>query len=200
MRRIADLLFQAGMLKHIRRTGYAYLGAGEETTAEHSFIAAFIGYVMSELVPEADGRRLITMCLLHDLPEALCGDLNYVQRLYVETDLERAVDDTADGLSFGESMKDLIYEFENKETLEARLAHDADQLSLILDLKSLSDIGFAPPDSWIPSVTARLLTETGKTICEDILSRHRDAWWRKKLLTSKKERTKKAESYSSNGR
>lgn len=186
MFQIADLIFQAGMLKHISRTGYAYLGAGHETVAEHSYLTAFIGYVMSEMVPEADGRRLVVMCLLHDLPEALTGDLNYVQRMYVSSDLEQAIDDTTEGIPFGERMKNLIHEFEQRQTLEARLAHDADQLSLILDLKSLSDIGHTPPDAWIPSVAGRLLTEAGQSICDNILSGHRDTWWRKKFVDRKK--------------
>ncbi|MEZ4602464.1 MAG: HD domain-containing protein [Desulfobacterales bacterium] len=65
------------------------MGASKESVAEHSFCATFIAYVMAMMEPEADSLRLISMCLVHDLPEARTGDHNYVQKKYVTIDEER---------------------------------------------------------------------------------------------------------------
>lgn len=83
MKGLTELLFQARMLKDIPRSGYSFLGVGNETVAEHSYITSFIAFVMTALVPEVDARRLITMCLIHDLWEARTGDLNYLQKKYI---------------------------------------------------------------------------------------------------------------------
>jgi len=136
MKEIADMLFEAKMLKDTPRAGFAFLGAGRESVAEHSFAAAFIAYVMSKLAPDVDALRLISMCLIHDLPEARIGDLNYVQKRYVRADEERAIADATQHLPFGQDMSDLLAEFNSQQTKAARLAHDADQLAFILDLKT----------------------------------------------------------------
>ena len=62
--------------------------------------------------------------------------------------LNKALQDSLQGLSFGDAVEGLIREFEANQTPEARLARDADQLSLILELKALSDIGYKPPGKW----------------------------------------------------
>ena len=93
MKHIAQLLFEARSLKRLPRSGYQFLGVGRESVAEHSFSTTFIAYVLSHMVPEADARKLITMSLVHDLPEARVGDLNYVQKFYLQADEGAAVDD-----------------------------------------------------------------------------------------------------------
>jgi putative hydrolase of HD superfamily len=45
MKRMADLLFEARMLKETPRSGFQFLGAGRESVAEHVYSATFIAYV-----------------------------------------------------------------------------------------------------------------------------------------------------------
>ena len=81
MKKIANFLFETGMLKKTPRTGYQFLGSGKESVAEHTFRVACIGYTLSKLVSEKiDEMRLLKMCLFHDLPEARTGDHNYVNK------------------------------------------------------------------------------------------------------------------------
>ncbi|MFW6334191.1 MAG: HD domain-containing protein [Desulfosalsimonas sp.] len=177
MKAIADLLFEAKILKDIPRAGFAFLGSGRESVAEHCFAATFIAYVMSRMEPKSDGQRLVTMCLVHDLPEARTGDLNYVQKKYVKVDEKRAVSDATENLPFGSHIRELIDEFNRQETREAQLAHDADQLAFILDLKSISDVGSKGPEKWLPVVRNRLKTDLGRNLAEEICSRRWDSWW-----------------------
>ena len=177
MKHIVNLMFEARKLKDIPRTGYHYLEAGGESVAEHSFLITFIAFVMARLHPEADSEKLISMCLMHDLPEARIGDLNYVQKQYVTADEERALEDLAAGLEFGKDIKALVAEFNQGDTLESKLARDADQLCLILDLKGLMDQGYKSPEHWMPHVLDRLLTQTGKSLSKTILHTESDAWW-----------------------
>ena len=177
MKKIADLLFEAKILKEIPRSGYHFLGAGKESVAEHSFSTTFIAYVMSQLLPEVDALKLINMCLVHDLAEARIGDLNTVHKKYVTADENKALEDATAGLSFGHNLVELTQEFKDGRTTEARLARDADQLALILELKELIDIGYEPPKTWIQNVIDRLQTETGKKIGKAVMQTNRDEWW-----------------------
>jgi putative hydrolase of HD superfamily len=177
MKRIANLLFEAKMLKEIPRSGFHFLGAGNESVAEHSFCTTFIAYVMSQLEPDVNALKLISMCLLHDLAEARVGDLNTVHKKYVHTDETAALEDTARGLAFGQNLMNLVREYNEARTTEAQLSHDADQLALILELKDLMDIGYKPPKGWIENVVKRVKTETGRKIGRAIMSTQRDDWW-----------------------
>ncbi len=177
MKPIADLLFEARMLKNIPRSGFQFLGSGRESVAEHAYSTTFIAYVMAQLRPEVDALKLICLCLVHDLPEARIGDMNSVQKVYVRTNEPRAVADATRDLPFAPRLAALAAEYREARSPEALLAHDADQIALILELKDLIDIGYEPPKQWLPHVLARLRTETGKAIGAAVIATHRDAWW-----------------------
>jgi putative hydrolase of HD superfamily len=177
MKNIANLLFEARMLKEIPRSGFHFLGSGKESIAEHTFSTTFIAFVMSQLEPDIDVLKLISMCLVHDLPEARTGDLNTVNKTYVTANAAKALQDTTRSLPFGSTIKRLMQEFDEGKSVEAQLARDADQLSLILELKYLSDIGYAPPDTWLPHVLKRLKTEISKNMAQSIMETNRDDWW-----------------------
>jgi putative hydrolase of HD superfamily len=177
MSRIADLLFQSRLLKEIPRSGFHFLGCGKESVAEHAFSTSFIAWVMAQEEAGIDAGRLIAMCLVHDLTESRIGDLNSVNKAYAVCDQDRAVADTVHGLPFAGALAELIREFDANRTLEARLARDADQLALILELKALADIGCEGPEKWLPKVIERLQTGTGRRLAEEILQTARDDWW-----------------------
>ena len=177
MKAIANLLFEARILKEIPRSGFHFLGSGRESVAEHSFLCAFVGYVLAQMHPDVDQLKLLQMCLLHDLGEARTGDLNYVQKKYVVADENRAMADLTKNIPFGPAMGGLFEEFNACETVEAELAHDADQLALILELKTLCDSGCNGPEAWLPHVIARLRTEVGQNLARQVLKTASDAWW-----------------------
>jgi len=165
------------MLKRSPRTGYQFLGTGGESVADHSFRTAVIGYVLASMEPDADRSKLILMCLFHDFPEARTGDHNYVNKKYVTVDEEKATRDQVHGLTFGNEIIDLSREFDVSDTFEAKLAKDADQLDLILELKEQLDLGNLHAKEWLSFAVKRLLTESGRKVAQEILASERDSWW-----------------------
>jgi putative hydrolase of HD superfamily len=174
---VAKFLYEMGMLKKTPRTGYRFLGSGEESVAEHSFRTTVIGYVLASKEDQADAHRVVLMCLMHDFHEARTDDHNYVYKRYVKVDERRAVGDMVKGLSFGSQIKTLTDEFNACETLEARLARDADQLDLILSLKEQQDLGNPYAKEWLAFALKRLLTDSGKELANEILSTDSTEWW-----------------------
>jgi putative hydrolase of HD superfamily len=177
MKNLANFLFEVGMLKRTPRTGFQFLGSGAESVAEHSFRTAVIGYTLAQLDGEADAARVMMMCLFHDIPEARTGDLNYVNKKYVQVDEQKAIDDLARTLPFGTEYRELLQEFMQKQTLEARLAHDADQLEMILALKEYRDLGNRNADEWYPFSIKRLQTEAARRLAEEVWNTDSSRWW-----------------------
>lgn len=177
MKNIANFLFEAGMLKRTPRSGFQFLGSGAESVAEHIFRTTYIGYALGKISDGINVDRLIKMCLFHDLPEARTGDLNYVNKKYVEANEEKAVDDLTETLPFGSEIRELIQEFHEERTEEAKLARDADQLEMILALKEYKDLGNRYADEWLEFSLKRLRTETAKKLAQIILETDSSLWW-----------------------
>jgi len=177
MKNIVHFLFEANILKSVQRTGFQFLGSGQESVADHSFMIAMIAYVMSKLNPQVDPLKIITMALVHDLPEARMGELNYVHRRYTTANEVQALNDLAKNLSFGQEIVRLVDEFNQCQTEEAKLAKDADNLSLMLELKALHDQGKRGPEKWLQAAQERLITDTGKQLAETIMTTEWDEWW-----------------------
>ncbi len=176
---VADFLFEGRLLKKIPRSGFQFLGDGKESVAEHCFLTTLIAYVISQLEPDVNAEKLISMCLVHDLTESRVGDLNYVQKMYVTVDEDSAISHMTRHLPFGDHLTGLINEFNRNTSKEAQLAHDADQLALVLELKNLSDLGKTHADKWLAHVTQRLKTGIGKYLSDAILNCEQDSWWLK---------------------
>jgi putative hydrolases of HD superfamily len=136
-----------------------------------------IGYTLAQLDGQADPGRVVLLCLFHDVPEARTGDLNYVNKKYVRADEARAVEDLARTLPFGDDYRALHAEFAAKQSREARLAHDADQLEMILALKEHKDLGNRYADEWFPFSLQRLQTDVAKSLAETIWNTDSSRWW-----------------------
>lgn len=176
LKRLALFLFEIGMLKRIPRTGYQFLGSGGESVADHCFRTAVIGYVLADLA-KADPFRVVLMCLFHDLPEARTGDQNYMNKKYVKADETKALDDQVEDLPFGQEIKELTEEFNKGLTKEALLARDADQLDLLLELKTQLDLGNNQAQDWIFYAQKRLKTSEAIGLAEKIAETDWYEWW-----------------------
>jgi len=177
MKDIANFLFEVGMLQKTPRSGYQFLGSGCESVAEHILRTIYIGYTLCQLDRQADEHRVLKICLVHDLPEARTGDMNYVNKKYVAVNEKKAVEELTETLFFGDDIASAIYEFNEKKTREARIAHDADQLALIIQLKEYGDLGNKYSQEWISFALKRLCTENAKKLVESILKTDSSAWW-----------------------
>ena len=177
MKEIANFLFEVGMLNKTPRTGFQFLGSGKESVAEHILRTLFIGYSLCKLDPSVDELKVLRMCLVHDLPEARTGDMNYMYKKYVTVDEEKAVRELTEDLPFGDEIKAVLGEFNEKKTRESLLAHDADQLGLILLLKEYGDLGNKYSREWLDYAVRRLCTDEGRKLADAILRTDWTQWW-----------------------
>lgn len=177
LKRVIHFFFEIGMLKKTPRSGFQFLGSGNESVADHTFRVAVIGFSMAKLTEGADPFKVAGLCLFHDVPEARTGDLNYLNKRYVDIHEREAIRDLTESLPFAEDMLELLGEYEHGQSLEAQLAHDADQLDLILELKQQSDLGNRYALEWVRFARKRLQTGVGKELAMHILATDFNAWW-----------------------
>ncbi len=177
MKELANFLFEVGMLKRTPRSGFQFLGSGEESVAEHILRTVYISYTLSHLCPAADRNKLLLIALFHDFLEARTGDLNYMNKKYNTTDEESALRDATEKLPFKDEIQKLLRTFWKQDSLEAKLARDADNLELLLQLKEQKDLGNPYADEWIGFTIQRLTTKEGKELAETILTTDSTQWW-----------------------
>ncbi len=176
IKRTVDFINEAGMLRHTPRTGYQFLGTGQENVAEHSHRATIIAYVLAKMA-HADVARTVFMCLFHDLAEARTGDFNYVNKMYNTSKPRLAMQHATEGTGLQEDILGFWDELEENTTLEAQLAHDADQLDLLFNLKQESEKGNTFALQWMESTVKRIHTLAGKEVCEAVLNTPSHHWW-----------------------
>ena len=177
MKEISEFLFETSMLRRTPRSGFQFLGSGSESVAEHILSTLYIGYVLCKMDPEADELKVLKLCLMHDLPEARTGDMNYVNKKYVTVDEKKAVKEIAAPLFFGGEIEEALEEFNMRQSREAFLARDADQLALILRLKECGDLGNKYSQEWLNFAIQRLSTETARKLADSILDTDHSDWW-----------------------
>lgn len=143
---VLAFLREAERLKSTRRS--AWTSTGEpETVAAHSWRLCLMAMVLADQFPEVRLDRVIRMLLIHDLGEALHGDIPAPLQ---GASGAKAADERRDLLAVlaplpaqsRESIVELWDEYEACETAEARLAKGLDKLETILQHVQ----GRNPPD------------------------------------------------------
>jgi 5'-deoxynucleotidase YfbR-like HD superfamily hydrolase len=178
MENVIHLLNEVGMLANTPRSGFAFLGSGKQSVAEHSYRMAFVALALARVVEDVvNVERLLLICLTHDLPEARTGDMNYVNKKYVKVDEKKALDEMRKESTLGQEFANYIDEYNSKKSIEAVLAKDADQLELLLCLKEESDKGNPRAMEWFDNGVKRLTTDAAKSMAEDIRVTPSDEWW-----------------------
>lgn len=177
VKKIVDFLFETGILSKTPRSGFFFLGSGEQSVAEHINRVTYIGFILAEMAGNVDSGKLIKMCMFHDLAEARVSDLNYVHQRYTVRHEHEAIKDLASQMEYGNKIVEILDEYEKRESREAILAKDADQLELLLSLKEQKDIGNARAKTWIPSAMKRFKTEEARILAEKIIETDSDDWW-----------------------
>lgn len=176
--RVIELFFESGHLARVQRSGFVHLGDFKQSIAEHTNRMLFISLIMAKILG-ADEEKVLKMCLFHDLPEARCGDHNYLQQKYDTRDEKRALVDALKNIPGKDEILSIYEEFERSETNEAMIVRDADQLELLLSLKLFIENGCKKAETWIPNLIKRLKTELGKDLAQRILETSSDSWWYK---------------------
>jgi putative hydrolases of HD superfamily len=169
---LAGLLYEFGLLKRYKRTGWLVAGVRDpESVADHSFRTAIIAAVIARL-EGGDPERAAFMALFHDTQETRITDIPYIGKRYlkaapneeVTTDQVRAVAEPV-----ADMVRDAVAEYEEKTSVEAVCARDADKLECLIQAVEYREQGHQNVQGWIDSSLAAITTPTGKRLAEEAL-------------------------------
>jgi putative hydrolases of HD superfamily len=133
---ILDFLRAAEALKDTARVAWTRAGK-QESAAEHTWRLALMAIVFAPYFPGVDLGKLLRICLVHDLGEAIGGDISAALQATMPNKAEQERRDFVElvaPLPAGtrEELIALWDEYEQAATYEARIAKGLDKLETIL--------------------------------------------------------------------
>ncbi|MET8052996.1 MULTISPECIES: HD domain-containing protein [unclassified Streptosporangium] len=171
--RLAGLLYEIGLLKRYRRTGWLVAGVRDpESIADHSFRTAIIASVITAL-EGGNPERAAFMSLFHDTQETRVTDIPYLAKPYLKAaQNEDVTADQVRGLPepVAEMVSGAVGEYEEKTSLEAVCARDADKLECLIQAIEYREQGHQNVQPWIDSSLAALKTPSAKRLADEALS------------------------------
>jgi putative hydrolase of HD superfamily len=178
---LTNFLYEMGLLKRYKRTGWMIAGIDNpESIAEHSFRTAIIGYLLA-VMEGADPAKTAVLCLFHDTQETRIGDVPSVGKAYVVTAANPEV--TADQVAgfptaAGQAIRELVEEYEARQSLEARLAKDADKLECLIQAREYQAQGHEDVPPWIETSAAALQSPSARQLAEACQHVPPRQWWK----------------------
>lgn len=133
---ILEFLRSAEQLKNVTRNSWTSEGH-RESVAEHTWRLCLMSLVFENNFPDVDFAKLVKMCIIHDLGEAIGGDIPAIEQAgrpgkaaQERQDLLLLLRPLPEHLR--EEITDLWDEYEQAASPEAKLAKALDKLETIL--------------------------------------------------------------------
>ncbi|NCC17242.1 MAG: HD domain-containing protein [Clostridia bacterium] len=141
-----DFIHTAENLKNNTRHSVTSTGR-PESVAEHSWRVSLMALLLEDEIADADFNKIIRMCILHDLGEAITGDIPS----FLKTEADSAYEDKV-VFRFMDTLpqpqrdkcKALFEEMLALETKEAKIYKALDKLEAVIQHNE------APLSSWLP--------------------------------------------------
>lgn len=172
MAQVARFLFEAGTLKQSKRTGWWMAGVRDpESVAEHAWRTSLIASVIAKL-EGADPARAAFLAVWHDSQETRTGDVNHLGKKYMgDADPEAVTADQMAGMPevLASTVRDLVAEYEARESPEAICARDADKLECMIQGIEYKAQGYELAQRWIDNSRGRLVTKTANELADQLL-------------------------------
>ena len=148
-----NALIELQRLKRLDRTGWVLRGFanGTESVAAHSFGVSVTAMLLAdELLRQGvsvNVEKILRLALLHDWAEARVGDMPRTATMYFGSDARKQAEtaafrDLTEVIDKDDALyANLYHEYEERNTLEARLVKAADVIDLLVEALALERAG-----------------------------------------------------------
>lgn len=179
-KRDVELLYEIGCLRFINRSWQRFLTPDFQNLAEHHFRVIWISLILAKLEGVKDTDKVMKMALIHDIAESRTGDVDYLQRQYVQRAEDMGMQDVLFSTILEDEFIKLWKEYEERKSLEARIVKDADGLDVDFELKEQEANGNQLRKHWRDSrkyaVRNRLYTKSAKKMWDQIQNSDPHDW------------------------
>lgn len=174
-----DFLYEIGSIRHLIRTWTQFVRSDVANVTEHLYRVIWIALIIAKHEKVKTTDKIIKMALVHDISESRTGDTHYLSRQYVERREELAIEDILAETSLGKEFIDLWHEYEKRESIEAKIVKDADNLDPDLELNELPidkrlRTGFQKIRA--EAIGKRFFTKTGAQMWKEIQNSNPHDW------------------------
>lgn len=174
-KKITNLIFEAAVVKRLKRTGWQILGDNEESIGEHSFMTAVVSYILAQQM-KLSIEKILLMSLFHDFHESRTGDMDKINKLYLTRNEGQANKDIF--ASVDPNLLEMVNEYECKKTIEAKVVYEANIIVLLVELKRLEENGNIHAREWITKNSDRLRLPESIKLTKALLSANTQDWWK----------------------
>lgn len=130
------------MLRHLPRQWVRFGGMNTANLADHHFRVAWTAMIIAQREKvEVDYEKLLKMALVHDVGESRTNDVDYISRQYVIRNEELAISDIFEDTILESEFIELFHEYEARESIEAKIVKDADNLDIDLEMREQAVMG-----------------------------------------------------------
>lgn len=180
IRKLISFFFEVGTLRKTLRSHRQTLLTDDlsDNIASHSYRVSMIGWFLA-VAEKADPYRVIMMCLFHDLEESRSGDQNWVHKKFVKVYEKEIRESQLKSLLGAKELLKFSQEYEERKTLAAKVAKDADLLDQILILREYYWQGNKEAEIWLKGKEQEKLmsTQTGKKLAKEAHKQRPSRWW-----------------------
>lgn len=144
-----ELIEFLGVVEKLKcNTRHSWTSSGRrESVAEHSWRLSLLAMLCADEYPDLDMNKVVRMCIIHDLGEAITGDVPSFEKTETNEMTEREAWDKLISMlpaPYAGEFADLYAEMEAKRTPEARLYKALDNMEAVISHNEAS------LDTWIP--------------------------------------------------
>ncbi|HAT74309.1 MAG: Metal dependent phosphohydrolase [Candidatus Moranbacteria bacterium GW2011_GWF2_36_839] len=180
MNKDLDFLFEIGKIRFLQRTWQRFFVTKVANDAEHTFRVMWLALIIAKKEKNNNQEKILKLALLHDIAESRAGDVDYLSRLYVKRNEDLAIRDMLKNTSLEKEFLELFKENEKRETIEARIVKDADNLDIDLELMEQKDANESlfklKSESRKKIIPKKLFTKTAKKIFREIYLSDVNSW------------------------
>jgi putative hydrolase of HD superfamily len=167
-------------MRYIPRSWVQFLGPDFANLTEHTFRVAWLAWLIAVKEGVKDTGKVVKMALVHDVSESRGVDVHYVSRLFATRHEAEALEDTLRDTTLAAELKALWHEAEERQSLEAKIIKDADNLDVDLELCEQAARGFAIGKKLAPMRKkvgeTKLFTKTAKELWKLIQKSDPNDW------------------------
>ncbi|XP_066325102.1 uncharacterized protein [Miscanthus floridulus] len=174
-----DFLTLCYRLKTTKRAGWVKRGVqAPESVADHMYRMGVMALVAADL-PGVDRNRCVKMAIVHDIAEAIVGDITPSDGVPKEEKSRRekeALDHMCELLGGGsraQEIRELWMEYEENASLEAKVVKDFDKIEMILQALEYEKEQGRDLEEFFQSTAGKFQTDMGKAWAAEIASRRK---------------------------